>query len=385
VKIELDDRQRRVVEEAADFARTVLAPRARENDEMGVFPRDVLSQMGERGYLGATLPQAYGGLGLDPVAYGLLVAEIEKGDCSASRLLTVHLALVAEAIHQCGSESQIRKWIPRIASGETICAFGLTEPEHGSDAAGIQTAYTAHGSEFRINGSKRWITFSGIADLFLVMARNGDAVSAFLVERESEGVTIEPQKGLMAGRACHICEVVFHDVVVGKEHLVGQAGQGFTYVANTALDHGRYSIAWGGVGLAEAALDAMVSYARTRKQFGQSIGSFQLIREMIAGAVTGVYAAKSLCWRAGEMRKSAAPEAIIETTIAKHFSAGVAFRIACDAVQVHGGNGCSSEYPVERYMREAKVLEIIEGTSQIQQMVISMHGLRRFGRTQAHR
>lgn len=380
MKIELDDRQRRVVDEAADFARTVLAPRARENDETGVFPHDVLSQMGERGYLGATLPQEYGGLGLDPVAYGLLVAAIEKGDCCASRLLTVHLALVAEAILKCGSDSQVRKWIPRIARGETICAFGLTEPEHGSDAAGIQTAYTVHGNDFRINGRKRWITFSGIADLLLVMARNGDAVSAFLVERDTAGVTIEPQKGLMAGRACHICEVVLNDAVVGKEHLVGQAGQGFTYVANTALDHGRYSIAWGGVGLAEAALDAMVSYARARKQFGQSIGTFQLIREMIAEAVAGVYAAKSLCWRAGEMRKSAAAEAIIETTIAKHFSAGVAFRIACDAVQVHGGNGCSSEYPVERYMREAKVLEIIEGTSQIQQMVISMHGLRRFGR-----
>jgi alkylation response protein AidB-like acyl-CoA dehydrogenase len=381
VKIELDSRQSRIVEEAAEFARTVLAPRARENDEKGVFPPDVLSQMRERGYLGATLPQEHGGLGLDPVAYGLLVAAIEKGDCSASRLLTVHLALVAEAILKCGSENQIRKWIPRIARGETICAFGLTEPEYGSDAAGIQTAYTVHGNDFRINGRKRWITFSGIADLLLVMARNGDAVSAFLVERDSEGVTIEPQKGLMAGRACHICEIVLNDVVVGKEHLIGQAGQGFTYVANTALDHGRYSIAWGGVGLAEAALDAMVTYARKRKQFGQNIGSFQLIREMIAEAVVGVYAATSLCWRAGEMRRSAASEAIIETTIAKHFSAGVAFRIACDAVQVHGGNGCSSEYPVERYMREAKVLEIIEGTSQIQQMVISMHGLRRFGRT----
>jgi len=385
VKIELDDRQRRVVDEAGDFARTVLAPRARENEESGVFPRNVISQMGERGYLGATLPQAHGGLGLDPVAYGLLVAEIEKGDCSASRLLTVHLALVAEAIHKCGSESQIRKWLPRIARGETICAFGLTEPEHGSDAAGIQTAYTAHGSDFRINGRKRWITFSGIADLLLVMARNGEAVSAFLIERETPGVSVEPQKGLMAGRACHICEVILNDVIVGKENILGQAGQGFTYVANTALDHGRYSIAWGGVGLAEAALNAMVSYARTRKQFGQSIGSFQLVREMIAEAVVGVYAAKSLCWRAGEMRKAAAADAIIETTIAKHFSAGTAFRIACDAVQVHGGNGFTSEYPVERYMREAKVLEIIEGTSQIQQMMISMHGLRRFGRTHAHR
>jgi alkylation response protein AidB-like acyl-CoA dehydrogenase len=383
VKIELDGRQGRIVEEAAEFARTVLAPRARENDEKGLFPRDVLAEMARRGYLGATLPPEHGGLGLDAMAYGLLVAAIEKGDCSASRLLTVHLALVAETILKCGSESQIRKWIPPIARGETICAFGLTEPDHGSDAAGIQTAYTAHGDEFRINGRKRWITFSGIADLLLILARNGEAVSAFLIDRGSEGVTIEPQRGLMAGRACHISEIGLKDVVVGNDRLIGHPGQGFTYVANTALDHGRYSIAWAGVGLAEAALDAMVSYARQRKQFGQSIGSFQLVREMIAEAVARLYAAKSLCWRAGEMRKSGNAEAIVETTIAKHFSAGAAFRTACDAVQVHGGNGCSSEYPVERYMREAKVLEIIEGTSQMQQIMISTHGLRRYGRARA--
>jgi alkylation response protein AidB-like acyl-CoA dehydrogenase len=380
MNIGLDDHQRRVVEGASEFACAVLAPQAGANEQAGKFPRDVISAMGERGFLGATLPEAYGGLGLDPVAYGLLVAAIEKGDCSASRLLTVHLALVAETILKCGSEEQVRKWIPPIACGEKICAFALTEPDFGSDAAAIQTAYTAHGGEFRINGRKRWISFSGIADLLLVIARNGDAVSAFLVERDSGGLSIEPQNGLMAGRACHISEVVLNDVIVGKDQLIGQVGQGFAYVANTALDHGRYSIAWGAVGLAEAALDAMVCYSRKRKQFGQSIASFQLIRGMIAEAVTRLYAAKSLCWRAGELRKSASPEAIVETTIAKHFAAGAAFRTACDAVQVHGGNGCTSDYPVERYMREAKALEIIEGTSQIQQILISMHGLRRFGR-----
>jgi alkylation response protein AidB-like acyl-CoA dehydrogenase len=256
----------------------------------------------------------------------------------------------------------------------------LTEPEHGSDAAGIETTYTVNGNEFRISGRKRWITFSGIADLILVIARNGDEVSAFLVDRDSAGLAVEPQKGLMAGRACHICEIVMNEVVVGMDRLVGQPGQGFIYVANTALDHGRYSIAWSAVGLAEAALNAMASYARERKQFGKSIGTFQLVREMIAEAVARLYAAKSLCWRAGEMRKSGSPDAVVETIIAKHFASVSAFRTACDAVQVHGGNGISADFPVERYMREAKVLEIIEGTSQIQQMMISQHGLTRFGR-----
>lgn len=380
MKIELDERQGRIVEEAREFARTVLEPRVRGNEQDGAFPRDVLEQMCKAGYLGATLPQQYGGLALDPVAYGLLVAVIEKGDSSASRLLTVHVALVAQAILKFGSDDQIRKWLPRIARGEVICAFALTEPEHGTDAASLETAYTVHEDGFRLNGRKRWITFSGIADLLLVLARGEEGISAFLVERGSAGLTFEPHTGLMAGRACHICEVGLADVVVRREHLLGGLGQGFTYVANSALDHGRYSIAWSGVGLAEAALDAMVSYARARKQFGESIATFQLVREMIGEAVTRVYAAKSLCWRAGQMRASANPEAIIETTIAKHFAAGAAFRTACDAVQLHGGNGISSEYPVERYMREAKVLEIIEGTSQIQQLMISQYGLRRFGR-----
>lgn len=380
MNIELDDRQRDIVDKAAEFARTVLAPCAQENDEKGIFPREVLKQMAERGYLGATLPQEYGGLGLDPVAYGLLVAAIESGDCAASRLLTVHVALAAEAIMKCGSDEQKREWIPSLARGEKICAFALTEPDHGSDAAGIQTAYTVHGDEFRLKGRKRWITFSGIADLLLVIARNENTVSAFLIESASEGVRIIPQRGLMAGRACHISEIVLDDVVVSKKNMIGQAGQGFTYVVNAALDHGRYSIAWSGVGLAEAAVDAMVSYAKKRSQFGAKIGTFQLVREMIAEAVARVYAAKSLCLRAGETRRSGKPDSIIESTIAKHFAAGAAFRTACDAVQIHGGNGFSNEYPVERYMREAKVLEIIEGTAQIQQMVISMHGLRRFGR-----
>jgi len=379
MKINLDEKQARILAAAAAFSRNVLLPRAAENDEKGEFPRDVLRQMGEQGFLGATLPEQYGGLELDPVAYGLLVETIEKGDSSASRLLTVHLALVAESILACGSDEQINRWLPGIARGETICAFGLTEPEHGSDAGGIESSYSVRGDDFCIRGHKKWISFSGIADLILIIARNGETTSAFLVERGTPGVEITPIQGLMAGRACHICEITLTDVVVNRDHLLGAEGQGFAYVVNTALDHGRYSIAWSGVGLAQAALDAMVSYSKRRKQFGEKLCSFQLVQGMIADAVTDVYAARSLCLRAGQMRKSGSPDAIIEATIAKQFAASVAFRIACNAVQVHGANGCSREYPVDRYMREAKVLEIIEGTSQVLQSVISLHGLRNFG------
>lgn len=379
MKIDLDERQSRIVASAAEFARDVLRPRARENDETGVFPADVLRQMGGLGFLGATLPEKFGGLALDPLAYGLLVEAIEQGDCAASRLLTVHVALSAEAILRYGSDEQLRRWMPAIARGEALCAFGLTEPEHGSDAGAIQSSYTVHGDEFCLNGRKKWISFSGLANLLVIVARSGETVSTFLVPRETPGLTISPIRGLMAGRACHICEITLQDVKLGKDALLGGEGQGFTYVVNTALDHGRYSIAWSGVGLAHAALSAMVAYSKRREQFGSKLSKFQLIRGIIADAVTDFYAARSLCLRAAQLRIAGSPEAVTESMIAKQFAARAAFRIATDAVQVHGGNGCCNEYPVERYLREAKVLEIIEGTTQITQMVISLHGLRQFG------
>ena len=379
MKIDLDDRQARIVAKAGEFARDVLQPRARQNDETGVFPRDVLRQMASLGFLGASLPQQYGGLELDPLAYGLLVEAIEQGDSAASRLLTVHLALAAQAILRYGSDEQLRRWMPGIARGETLCAFGLTEPDHGSDAGSIQTSYAVHGDDFCLNGRKKWISFSGIADVILIVARNAETVSVFLVRRDTPGLTITPIRGLMAGRACHICEIALQDVKVGRDALLGAEGQGFTYVVNTALDHGRYSVAWSGVGLAQAALNAMVSYSKHREQFGCKLSKHQLIRAAIADAVTDVYAARSLCLRAAQTRKAGSPEAVTESMIAKQFASRVAFRVACDAVQLHGGNGCYSDYPVERYMREAKVLEIIEGTTQITQMVISLHGLRTCG------
>lgn len=379
MKIELDARQSKIVESANAFARDVLQPRVREGEATGVFSRDSIQQMGALGFLGATAPAKYGGLELDPLAYGMLVEAIERGDSSASRLITVHVALATSAILKCGTEEQLDRWMPALARGETICAFGLTEPDHGTDAGAIESAYTTHGDEFRLNGHKKWITFSGVAGLLLIVARQGETVSTFLVPRDTPGIELTPMQGLMAGRSCHICEIRLRDVVVKRDALLGGEGQGFAYVVNTALDYGRYSIAWSGVGLAQAALDAMVRYSKTRKQFGDKLCKFQLIRGMIADAVTDVYAARSLCERAARTRKAGDPEGVTEAMIAKQFAARVAYRVAGDAVQVHGGNGIWNEYPVERYLREAKVLEIIEGTTQITQQVLSLHGLRHYG------
>jgi len=308
-----------------------------------------------------------------------VVEEIEKGCSNASRLLTVHLSLVSETLLKFGTESQIERWLPGMTQGRVIGAFALTEPEVGTNAGGVRTGYEVRDGLYILNGRKKWISFGGIADFFLVIARRRDELSAFIVESWRPGVEVVPMRGLLGCRGSYVSEILFNDELE-EEFLLGRRGQGFTYIASYALDHGRYSVAWSGVGLAQASLNAMASYARQRRQFDRVIGSFQLVQKMIADAVTETEAARSLCTRASELRQTRSPEAVIETIMSKYFASKTAFHVASNAVQVHGGNGCSSEYPVERYLREAKILEIIEGTSQIQQVLIAKHGLRRFGR-----
>jgi alkylation response protein AidB-like acyl-CoA dehydrogenase len=265
-----------------------------------------------------------------------------------------------------------------MATGTKIGAFALSEPDVGSNARGVQTTYQKSGNKYVINGIKKWISFGEIADFFLVIASNDTQITAFIVECEFEGIEIRPIKGMLACRASHIAEIEFNNVAVPAENVIGEIGTAFHYIVTHALDHGRYSIAWGGVAVAQEALEAMVSYATTRAQFGKKIYEFQLIRGMIGDAVTKTHAARALCLKAGEMRKKKDPYATTETTIAKYFSSKVAMEVALDSVQVHGGNGCCNSYAAERLFREAKVLEIIEGTSQIQQEIIAKYGLRKY-------
>jgi alkylation response protein AidB-like acyl-CoA dehydrogenase len=370
--------QQAIVKDAAEFTNTNIRPFAAEFDSKEALPKKLIQDMASNGYLAASFPKAYGGLALDPVHYGLFTEEFGKGCCSARGLITVHTSLVGESILRWGTEAQKKTWLPAMAAGEKIAAFALTEPEVGTDAQSIQTHYTKNGDAYIINGTKKWITCGDIADVFMVIATNGKAVSAFMVERKFAGVSSKPIRGLLASRASHIAELTFENVEVPAENLIGTEGGGFTYIVNTALDHGRYSIAWAGVAIAQEALDAMVKYARNRSQFGKKLHNFQLIQGMIGDATTKIHAARALCLKAGEMRKNNHDDAIIETSIAKYFSSKIAMQVTIDAVQIHGGNGFSSDYPVERLFREAKVLEIIEGTSQIQQEIISKYALLRY-------
>lgn len=366
-----------VVQEAALFTAEHIAPFAAEFERRGGIPDTLIRQLAERGYLAAPLPKEYGGLGLSQLDYGRLTEQVGKGCASVRSLLTVHTSLVAETLFKWGSKEQRDKWLPDLASGRKIACFALTEPEVGSDAKNIRTTCRRVNNGYMVSGRKKWITMSGIADLFLVAANGEKGMSTFLIEK-NRTIKVTPMSGLLAGRASHIGLVEFDKVYVPQENLLGREGEGFTYIVNTALDNGRYSIAWSGLALAQASLESMVSYARTREQFGKKIYSFQLVLGLIADAVTKVHVARAACEKAGMLRDEKTPAALIETTIAKYFTSKIAMEIASDAVQVHGGNGCCDHYPAERYFREAKVLEIIEGTSQIQQEIIGHFGLRKY-------
>lgn len=372
----------KIVDEAKEFAEQEIQPFAAQFEIDEAVPRDLINKMAEKGYLAATFPEAFGGLGLDPVYYGLLSEEIGKACSSTRALLTVHTSLVGEAILRWGNPEQKERWIRPMAKGEKLSCFGLTEPDVGTDAKSVKTNYRKEGNTYIINGAKKWITFGDIADLILTIATGEKGITAFIIERETPGVKTTPIKGLLASRAAHIAEIEFDNVEVPEENVLGRVGGGFTYIVNTALDHGRYSIAWAGIALAQAAVDAMVSYARSRSQFGKKIYNHQLIQGIIGDAVTKVHAGRALCLRAGELRKANHNSAVIETTIAKYFTSKIAMEIATDAVQVHGGNGCYNKFPVERFFREAKILEIIEGTSQVQQEIISSYGLRAYYKPQ---
>ena len=367
------------IKSAKDFVLNEIRPYVVEFENNEGIPRELILKMGKCGYLAATFPEKYGGLGVDAIQYGLLTEIIGKACPSTRALLTVQTSLVGETVLRWGTEQQKSKLLPLIAKGETVVAFALSEPKVGTDAGSVETSYVKYKDGFLINGKKKWITFGGIADVFLLIAVNSQGLSsAFLVDRETKGINVKKINGLLASKATYIAEIEFHDVYITEDKILGVEGGGNKYIVNTALHYGRYSIAWGGLAIAQEALESMVSYSRNRKQFGSKICDFQLIRAMIGDAVTKIHAGRALCLQAGELISNNENEAIIQTCIAKYFISVIANEIASDAVQIHGGNGCINVFPVERLFREAKLLEIIEGTNQIHQKIISDYGLRKY-------
>lgn len=370
---QLTEEHIQIRKEARDFADKYLVPFANEFDRNEAISKEVIQQMADAGFLGATIPKEYGGRGIGQLAYGILNEEIGRGCSSVRSLVTVHSSIVAETIARWGTKDHKQEWLPQLAKGEKIAAFGLSEPEVGSDAKSIKTTYEEKDDHFVLNGTKKWITFAEIADLFIIIGRNGEHTSAFLVEKNFPGVEVIPIKGILGTRASMLAEIRMKDVKVPKNNLLGIKGMGFLQIVNAGLDNGRFSVACGSLGIALACLEDSIDYAKKRVQFDVPIKDHQLIKQKVANMVTGVKAARLVCYNAGWLREQKSPSAIIQTSMAKYFASKVANEAAAEAVQIHGANGCHDEFNVARYYRDAKVMEIIEGSSEIQQLLISKY------------
>ncbi len=368
--IELTREQKCEQQDFRAFVDRGIRPYADDWDQEERLPEDLVGELKRRGYLGAVLPTEEGGRGMDWITYGLLHEELGRGCSSVSGLLTVH-DMVALAIYKWGTEDQRAKWLPALTSGQAIAAFALTEPGIGSDAANVESTAELSGDSYVLNGRKKWISFGQIADLFLVFAQCDGKASALLVEKGSPGLSIAPISGMLGHRASLMAEVILQNCHIPKTNLLGQEGFGLATVGATALDLGRYAVASSCVGLAQACLEASVEYAETRVQFGVQLNRHALIQRMITDMIVKLEAARMLCRKAGAMKAAKDPDAMTDTLVAKYYASTIANQVAADAVQIHGALGCSGEFSVQRYYRDAKVKEIIEGSSQILQLLIS--------------
>lgn len=370
MQIELTDAQKGARLRFRRFAAEQIAPHAAGWDRDGRISPEIVQQLRAEGYLGAPLSVEAGGGGMDPITYGLLTEEIGRKCSSVRSLLTVH-DMVAMALWRWGSRDLKAALGGGAAMGEVLCALALSEPDVGSDAAGVKTKARLVGDEYVLNGRKKWITFGQVARLFLVLARFEEKLTSFAVPADAPGLVCRPITGIVGTRGSMLAELEFNDCRVPRRGLVGKAGFGLSHVVSTALDHGRYSVAWGSVGIAQACLDACLDYTATRKQFGVALREHQLVQRKLTNMITDTRAARLLCYRAGYLRQIGDVHATSDTLVAKYFAAKAAVRIANDAVQLHGANGLTDEYPVARYLRDAKVMEIIEGSTQIQQVAIA--------------
>ena len=352
----------------------VVVPRALSNDREERFPQEALDGLKQTGFIGMTIPEEYGGGGADPLSYLLLIEELGRGDANVRSIVSVHLGLVAGVIERLGTSAQKQRWLPQLATGEVLACFALTEPDFGSDAGSLQASAvrTASGG-YRINARKIFITNGTIAGLALVMARTGGpggkGVSAFLVPTDTPGFTANKIHGKLGLRSCDTAELVLDDVEVGEDALLGgQEGTGMK-AALSALGDGRMSIAASCTGIMQACLDSMVEYTTQREQFGKKIAAHQLVQELIADTAVELDAARLMSWRAADL-KSRGEDYALASSKAKLFATEASVRAANNCIQAYGGYGYVDEYPGGKYLRDARVTTLYEGTSQIQKLII---------------
>ncbi len=376
--LELSPEHEMIVQAARDFARNEIVPIAPELDESGEFPKETIRKMGEMGFMGIEVAEEYGGAGMDTLAYVLALAEISKADAAHGTIMSVNNSLFCYGIEHFGTEEQKQKYLKAVASGEAVGAYSLTEPMSGSDAATMRSRAVLDGDNYVINGRKSWVTSGPVADYIVLVTmtdpeKGHRGVTAFIIETDKPGFSvgkIEPKLGI---RASATSEIVFEDYKCPVANRLGEDGQGFK-IAMTVLDAGRIGIGAQALGIAEAAYEDSLQYAREREAFGKKIGQFQGVSFQLADMKTRIEASRLLLYQAALAKKKASKSGkrfTLEASIAKLFASETANFCANAAVQIHAGMGYSKELPVERYFRDAKITEIYEGTSEIQRMVIS--------------
>jgi alkylation response protein AidB-like acyl-CoA dehydrogenase len=373
VDLVLSDDQRAVQLAVREWVAEVVTPDALRNDREERFPQEALDGLKKTGFVGMTIPEEFGGGGADPLTYCLFIEELSRGDANVRSIMSVHLGLVAGSIDRWGTEEQKQEWLPRMATGEVLGCFGLTEPGHGSNPADLRASAEARpGGGWRISGRKVFITNGSIAGVALVMARTGGpgakGVSAFLVPTDRPGFTATPLHGKLGLRSCDTAELVLDGVEVGPESLLGAEGDGLK-VALSALDDGRMSIAASCTGISASALEIMTAYAGQREQFGKPIAGHQLVQELIADSAVDVDASRLLTWAVADL-KARGERYSLAASKAKLFATEASIRVANACIQVHGGYGYVDEYPAAKLLRDARVTTLYEGTSQVQKLLI---------------
>ncbi len=378
----LSEEHRMIRDAAREFAQKEIAPIAAEHDESGKFPYETIKKMGEMGFMGIEVPEEYGGAGLDTLSYVLALEEICKVDAAHGTIMSVNNSLFCYGLLKFGTEEQKQTYLRAVASGKAIGAYALTEPMSGSDAGNMRTRAVRDGDFYVLNGRKSWITSGPVADYFVVFAmtepeKKHKGITAFIVDGKTPGLFRGKKEPKLGIRASDTSEIVFEDCRVPLSNRLGEEGEGFK-IAMTILDAGRIGIAAQALGIAEAAYEASVQYAREREAFGQPIGAFQGVGFKIADMKTRIEASRLLTYNAAlakERAKTTGERFTLQASMAKLFASETAMFCAHAAVQIHGGMGYSKELPIERYFRDAKITEIYEGTSEIQRLVIARHEL----------
>jgi alkylation response protein AidB-like acyl-CoA dehydrogenase len=370
---DLTDEQRLIRSTAREFTDNEIVIQSRENARNHHFDLDLVKKVADQGYLGAVVPQEYGGAGLDYLSYGLIVEEIGRGDSAIRTVISVQTSLVCSGIVRWGTEEQKQKYLPKLCSGEWLGCFGLTEPDTGSDAANQRTRATKTDGGWVINGSKMWISMANYAKVAMIFAQTDPSLgtkglACFIVDTDQPGYSAQTIEHKMGLHGSDTGSISLEDVEVSDEDMLGGVGDGFK-VAMSNLDSGRYSVAAGCVGICQGCVEESVKYSTERRQFGKPIASFQLVQAMIADMTVKTEASRMLVWRAGFLKDKGQPNTL-ETSIAKLHATEASLECANMAIQVHGGAGYVDDHPVERYLRDARVTTIYEGTSQIQKLII---------------